>query len=206
MPGSRGGGTRGVFGSGWVLLACIGSWFGGGGCGVDLLVGQTQMGTTAAGSSTGPLETTASPPIGATDDGTSTGEPGTTSTVDTTEGEVPEGTSGTTTTGPLEEGTTGDVACPGLSFPECSEIAYCLWFGTRERGECALSPCEDPGNECLELPLGACERLLPCAWVGDPKLGECAAIECVPCEILSIDQCMEVSTCEWLEVMEVCVA
>ena len=43
-------------------------------------------------------------------------------------------------------------------------------------------------------------------WTGDPELGECAPIECVSCEILGMEQCVETPTCEWLVGKEICAA
>ena len=197
-------GRRGRAGRGLLLVGVL---LGIPGCGVDLLVGPPAAGTDDGGS-TGEPGTTTTIPEPATDgtttsddDGTSTGhEVGTTT-------EHGEGTTSEGATGPGEEGTTAaDIPCPGLGFADCNDLGYCLWYGPAEMGECALSPCEDPEHDCWGLPMGDCEGVLACAWTGDPELGECAPIECVSCEILGMEQCVETPTCEWLVGKEICAA
>jgi len=114
-----------------------------------------------------------------------TGEPETTDTRGTTTG-VPEG-------------------CEGQTFELCMQMEMCMWFGVEERGECGLNPCTDPENECLELLFKACLEAPSCAWVGEPEGGECGAIQCVPCEVLSPDECGMVDGCQYIEGEMACV-
>lgn len=189
---------RGAWALAWLL----------GGCAVDLWVGEPTQTEGSSGTTTASDgETTIAPP--GTDTGTSTtSEPG----PDTSEGgttlAVDEGTSTgplaeeSTSTGPATEAgstTTAEISCAGLGMLDCIEVPYCLWYGAPEAGECALSPCENPEHDCWGIGLGDCESLLACAWVGTPEMGECAPIECVPCEILGVDQCQETPTCTWNE-------
>lgn len=183
-----------------------------GGCAVDLWVGDP-AGTGASDSAMASSDggTTSVPPSSDTGTSTTTGpEPGLTST--TTDGgttdALDEGTSSTgpvaeedSSTGPVEEGTTTseELPCAGLGMLDCNELGYCLWYGGGEAGECAPNPCENPRHECWSLPLEDCEAAFACAWVGDIETGECGPIECVPCEILGADQCMETPTCTWNE-------
>ena len=185
----------------WVLAWLLG------GCGVDLWVGEpastessstttatSDGGTTLAPSSDTGTSTTTGPEPGTSDGGTTLAVDEGTSTGPIAE----EGTS----TGPVAETgstTAAEIPCPGLGMLDCIEIPYCLWYGTPEAGECAPSPCENPRHDCWGLGLGDCESFLACAWVGEPELGECAPIECVPCEILGVDQCLETPTCTWNE-------
>jgi hypothetical protein len=194
----------------WVLACLVGC-----GCAVDLLVddgtGPAQassssgddMGTTLAPSSSeGPGTSDDHEPV-TTDDGTTVALDEGTSTGTSTEGPATEGT---TTEGITTEGTTtaGEIPCPGLGYLDCSELPHCSWYGTPKMGECALSPCENPRHDCWTLPFGDCEAVFACAWVGEPRVGDCAPIECVPCELLGAEQCMEVPTCEWSELEELC--
>lgn len=189
-----------------VVLAVAPAVVLGAGCGVNLLVGETEA-TVGDGTSTGELETTGAGPVsstghdstGAHGDGTSTGAEHTSTGQDV---------EGTTSTGEAAEGSTTsvEIPCSELGFNDCNELSYCLWYGLPEEGGCEPNPCENPMHDCWELPMGDCEALLACAWVGEPETGECAPIECVPCEILSLDQCEETPTCEWLPVKEICVA
>jgi hypothetical protein len=180
-----------------------------GGCAVDLWVGdpagtEGSEGTTSAASDGG---TTIAPPSPDTGTSTTGPEPPSTTTDAGTTVALDEGTSSTgpiaeesTSTG-IEAGstTTVEIPCPGLGMLDCNELGYCLWYGTAEMGECAPSPCEDPRHDCWGLGLDDCGSLFACAWVAVPEPGECAPIECVPCEILGGDQCMETPTCMWNE-------
>lgn len=183
----------------WLLPGLLG------GCAVDLLVGPSSgSDETTASSSTG--DTTAAPPLTDGSTGT-TAQPGTT---DGTTVALDDGTStGSTTegssTGPATEGTTAaEIPCPGLGFRDCNDLPYCLWYGTPKAGECALSPCENLRNECFALPFLDCQEAFPCAWEGEPRLGDCAPIECVPCELLGLEQCVETPTCVWNELEVFC--
>ncbi|MCH9681685.1 MAG: hypothetical protein K0V04_09650 [Deltaproteobacteria bacterium] len=174
-------------------------------CGVDLLVGGAETGSSSSGTVPPPSDdttTTAAPPP-ADSSGTTGTNPTTTgasTTSDSTTGPLQEDTS----TG-MEEGTTGPLSCDGLGFGDCNEISYCLWYGERANGECALSPCEDKRNQCWGLlEQGPCVEELACAWSGDP--GECSPIECAPCEVLTELQCEETPTCFWQDLKEFCLA
>ncbi len=183
----------------WMVVLVVGTW----GCGVDLLVGGAETGP-ASSSTTGPpvAETTTTGPDAADSSGTTSVSPGTTGT--TTSG-------GTTTTGPVDEvtstgmgdTTTGPISCDGLGFRDCIEISFCLWYGEPGNGECALSPCEDKGNDCWALvEEGPCGEAPACAWFGKP--GECAPLECAPCEVLTELECNETPTCMWADIKEFC--
>lgn len=172
-----------------------------GGCAIDLLVGEAPSGNEASTSSSTADPTAAPSSTGSTmqeTDAPATTESGTTTHDEgTSTGPIMEGTS----TGPTLEGTstTGEIDCNGLGFADCTELPHCLWYGSPKVGECAPSPCEDLRHECFSLPYEDCQAAFPCAWVGEPEVGECGPIECVPCEVLGNDQCMETPTCVWDE-------
>lgn len=193
----------------WALACLLGC-----GCAVDLLVedgtGPAQAststasddgtGTTLAPASSESTGTSAAEEPATTDDATTLALDEGTST--TTESPTTEGT----TESPATEGTTtaGEIPCPGLGLLDCTELPYCLWYGTPRMGECALSPCENPRHDCFTLPFEDCQAVFACAWVGEPGMGDCAPIECVPCELLGAEQCMETPTCEWSELEALC--
>lgn len=189
----------------WVLTGLLGC-----GCAVDLLVDDGTGPVQASSSSDGDTGITPAP---SSSEGTGTSaaeQPATTD--DGTTVALDEGTStGTSTEGPATEGTAtegtttaGEIPCPGLGYLDCSELPHCLWYGTPKMGECAPSPCENPRHDCWMLPFEDCQATFPCAWVGKPRVGDCAPIECVPCELLGAEQCMEIPTCEWSELEELC--
>ena len=174
-----------------------------GGCAVDLWVGdragaESSGGTTAAGEAEG--STTIVPPADDTSVSTTTG-PGLEEEGSPTTGPVEE-EGPSSSTGPVEEEgsmTSGELACEGLGMLDCNELEYCLWYGDGEGAGCLPSPCANPKHDCWAFGLEACEAAFACAWVATEEPGECAPIECVPCELLTADQCAEAPTCTWDE-------
>jgi hypothetical protein len=144
-------------------------------------------------SSTEPDPTVA---VSVSSDGGESGlEPSTTSTGEPATESIGEATGEATGDPP------GD--CTAETQEQCLENPICVWTG--EPGVCGIDPCEDPGNECLELGFEPCVDAIQCAWVGRPKAGECGAIACVPCEVLTADQCNRVEGCEYIEGEMACV-
>jgi hypothetical protein len=194
---------RGAWALSWLVL---------GGCAVDLWVGDP-AGTGGSEATTAASDdTTTTPPSTETGTTTSGPEPGTTEAGTTEAGTTVALDEGTSSTGPtVEEGTTSDpdaeggsttaaeIPCPGLGMLDCNELGYCLWYGTPKKGECAPNPCENPLHDCWSLGFEECEAAFACAWVGEAELGECGPIECVPCEVLGLDQCTKTPTCTWNE-------
>jgi hypothetical protein len=180
------------------------------GCTTDLLVGEDTDGT--GGSSTGPGDGTAAGGTTAGGgDGTGAGsEAGEATSSGTTMGvgatsDDPSGTStgvGETASGEAGATTTGEPLSCGdiVEFEVCTGQEPCIWIGRPGAGECTIDPCQDPMHECLAFDFAMCGEVLGCAWnSGDPKVGDCLPITCVPCELLSPDQCPEVEGCMYSE-------
>jgi hypothetical protein len=114
----------------------------------------------------------------------------------------------TTTTGETAEGsTTGEpIDCSAIDGIEgCQMHEICIWLA--EPGECTLDPCLDAGNDCWAMEFAACSEVLACAWNSEnPEVGDCAPISCVPCGLLTGDQCSEVEGCVYNEPKMLCVA
>lgn len=174
------------------------------GCAVDLLVGgaETSTGTGSETRAVAEEGMTTAPPV--TTEGVGDSSSGSTRGTITSSSSG-EATStglepGTTSTGAPAESSTGDLPCEGQNAAVCNELEYCLWYPDSE--ECLPSPCVDPMHECLELMFKPCVDAIICAWQEMPE--GCFPIECVPCELLELAQCMEVPTCVWDEMEMFC--
>ncbi len=185
-------------------------------CATDLLIGEE---TDAASTTMAPESTTGDPmqtsamPTGDTDAPSSTTsgvDPGDTSTTTGAGNDTePEPTMSTDTTeGQAEAGgsTTGEPqGCRAiLDMEPCMLEDGCTWSGDAKQGECLVDPCFEP-TECVELTYELCADALACAWNSEnPKIGDCLPLQCVPCNLLTQPECMEIRGCMWDELEMAC--